>query len=91
MCFVLTGLFLLAFVYHIEFAEALFLLGFPLSLVGLLSINTAMLIRSEGMEPEVLFRRLRRHRTYVQFIGMFSIFVTATYGMYQNLGGAYGF
>jgi hypothetical protein len=43
------------------------------------------------MEPEVLFRRLRRHRTYVQFIGMFSIFVTATYGMYQNLGGAYGF
>jgi hypothetical protein len=91
MCFVLTALFLLAFVYHIEFAEALFFLGFPLSLVGLLSINTAMLISVEGMEADVLFRRLRRHRTYVQFIGMFSIFVTATYGMYQNLGGAYGF
>ena len=85
------ALFLLAFVYHIEFAEALFFLGFPLSLVGLLSINTAMLISVEGMEADVLFRRLRRHRTYVQFIGMFSIFVTATYGMYQNLGGAYGF
>ena len=26
-----------------------------------------------------------RHRLYTQIIGMFSIFVTALWGMYQNL------
>ena len=46
--FVLTSLVLLGFVYAIEFAQALLLLGFPMSLVGLLSLSTARLIRIEG-------------------------------------------
>lgn len=81
----LTSLVLLGFVYAIEFAQALLLLGFPMSLVGLLSLSTARLIRIEGSTGDVLQRRLMRHRLYTQIIGMFSIFVTALWGMYQNL------
>jgi hypothetical protein len=32
-----------------------------------------------------LRKRLLRHRLYSQMIGMVSIFVTALWGMYQNL------
>ncbi|SDG16908.1 component of SufBCD complex [Sulfitobacter delicatus] len=83
--FALTSLVLLAFVYDIEFAQAVLLLGFPMSLVGMLSLSTAKLIRVEGSTGEVLRRRLMRHRLYTQIIGMVSIFVTAVWGMYQNL------
>ena len=85
VCFVLTSLGLMAFYYDVEFAQACFLLVLPMSIVGLLTINTAKLVEAEGMERETIFRRLRIHRVSVQFIGMLSIFVTAIFGMYQNL------
>ena len=81
----LTVLGILGFGYRIEFAQALFLIGFPMSFVGLLSISTASLIRQEDSRGEVLCRRLIRHRFYTQLIGMLAIFVTAMWGMYQNL------
>ena len=36
------------------------------------------------MDREMLYKRLARHRIYVQLIGMLSIFVTSLWGMYQN-------
>jgi len=84
-CFFLTMLGLLAFVYWMEFAQAVFLLALPLSLVGLLSLSTAKLIRADDEGGEKLHKRLARHRIYTQLIGMVSIFVTALWGMYQNL------
>lgn len=84
-CFFLTGLALLGFLYRVEFAQALFLLGFPMSVVGLLSISTARLIQSEDATGEHLCKRLARHRFFVQLVGVVSIFVTALWGMYQNL------
>ena len=84
-CFLLSGLAMLGFVYRVEFAQALFLLGFPMSLVGLLSLSTARLIEAEGSAGAVLRRRLFRHRLYTQAIGTVAIFVTALWGMYQNL------
>lgn len=84
-CFFLTMLALLGFVYGMEFAQALLLLAFPMSLVGLLSLSTARLIHDGGLSGEPLRRRMARHRTYVQIIGMVSIFVTAMWGMYQNI------
>ncbi|MEL6807916.1 MAG: component of SufBCD complex [Pseudomonadota bacterium] len=84
-CFFLTGLALLGFVYGVEFAQAVFLLGFPMSLVGALNLSTARLIQMEQATGEALWRRLARHRTYVQAIGMVAIFVTALWGMYQNM------
>lgn len=92
-----AGLWLLAFVFFLhsalittgffydnEFAQAVFLLLFPMSLIGALSLSTAQVIRQEGSQGEQLHKRLFRHRLYTQFIGMVSIFVTAFWGMYQN-------
>ncbi|KUF11585.1 hypothetical protein [Pseudoponticoccus marisrubri] len=81
----LTGLALLGFVYGIELAQAVFLLAFPMTGVGLLSIASARRIQSGEGQGEALHRRLRLHRMLTQFIGMLSIFVTALWGMYQNL------
>ena len=53
-CFILTGLALLGFVYGVEFAQATFLLGFPMSLVGALNLSTARLIQSEASQGEAV-------------------------------------
>lgn len=90
-CFILSGLVVMGFFYDVEFAQAVFLLGFPLSLVGLLSMSTARLIEMENATGEQLYKRLSRHRIYTQMIGTVSIFVTALWGMLQNLSiGALG-
>jgi len=84
-CFILTGLGMLGFFYGIEFAQALFLLGFPMSIVGMLSMRTARRIAMEEAQGEQLRKRLTRHRIVTQMIGTLAIFVTALWGMYQNL------
>lgn len=88
--FVLTSCALLGFVYFVEFAQALFLLAFPMSLVWLLSIRTALRIRREDAGGELLCKRLSRHRMAVQGIGTLSIFVTALWGMFVNLSPGFG-
>lgn len=85
LCFSLTTLALLGFFYDVEFAQAVFLLALPLSGVGALSLSTARLIQAEEATGERLHRRLMRHRLYTQIIGMVAIFVTALWGMFQNL------
>jgi len=88
---VLTSLALLGFVYWVEFAQAVFLLLFPLSIVALLSLRTARRIRARGAKGEELRRILMRHRFWTQVIGMISIFVTAMWGMAMNYGlGVFG-
>ena len=84
-CFILSTLAMLGFYYKIEFAQALFLLGCPMSMVALLSLNTAHRIEVDNAQGEQLRKRLTRHRLYTQLIGVVSIFVTALWGMYQNL------
>jgi hypothetical protein len=84
-CAILTGLGMLGFLYRIEFAQALFLLGFPLSVVGLVSLSTAHRIEADALHGDALRRRLRLHRIYTQLIGIMAIFVTAMWGMYQNM------
>jgi hypothetical protein len=90
-CAVLSTLAVLGFWYSVEFAQAVFLMLFPLSIVGLLSIRQARHIRRTGERGEALWRRMRRHRFATQSIGMVSIFITAMWGMYQNMAvGALG-
>lgn len=91
LCFALTSLAILAFWYDVEFAQAVFLLAFPMTMVGALSLSTANIIAREQPEGEVLYARLSKHRVITQFIGMISIFVTAMWGMYQNLAVGPGF
>ncbi len=83
--FVLTTLVLLGFIYRIEFAQAVFLLLFPMSLLGLMSLRQAHLIHDNGLSGDDLVSRLGRHRMQTQFLGTISIFCTALWGMYQNL------
>lgn len=83
--FVMTTLALLAFVYANEFAQAVFLLAFPVSIVGLLSVYTARTIDRRALTGHDLYRRLHLHRIATQAIGMVAIFVTALFGMLQNL------
>lgn len=85
ICFFIAALAILGFLYRVEFAQALFLLVLPMSIVGLISVSTAQLIEARNPEGDEMFRHLTRHRIYVQAIGMVSIFVTALWGMYQNL------
>ena len=88
----MTILALTAFYYHVELSQAVFLLLFPLTILGLLSIRTARKIRREGDRDTALIRRLMRHRLMTQIIGFLSIFVTAMFGMYKNLYvGPFGF
>ena len=84
-CFFMTMLILLAVFYAFEFAQAVLLLAFPLSVIALLSVSTAQQIHEESATGDKLYKRLTRHRIYTQVIGMVSIFVTAMWGMYQNL------
>lgn len=89
--FMVTSLAILGFYYWVEIAQALFLLVFPMALVGLLSLSTARLIQDQTLDGVALRMRLTRHRFWVQLIGMLSILVTAMFGMYQNMSiGALG-
>ncbi len=81
----LTSLAILAFYYWVEFAQAVFLLAFPMTLVGLMSLSSARFIRERDLTGEALRKRLMRHRILTQVIGMFAIFITALWGMYQNI------
>ena len=84
LSFTLTTLALLGFVYKVEFCQALFLIGAPMTLVAFMTVMTARHIDKNGDRGEVLRRRLSLHRLAVQVLGMISIFVTAIWGMLQN-------
>jgi hypothetical protein len=101
---VFTVLFVVGFWYGNQFAQAVFLMLFPLSLVGGLSVWTARRLAADGgaggrdgpgAPATTLYSRLRIHRTLTQAVGMIAIFVTAMWGMAQNmatgpLGGPFG-
>ncbi|WP_434481357.1 component of SufBCD complex [Lutimaribacter degradans] len=89
-CFFLTSLALIGFLYEVQMAQAVFLMVFPMSLVGLLSLNTARRIQNRQASGEELRKVLWRHRVMVQVVGMIAIFVTAMWGMYQNLKAGMG-
>lgn len=90
-CFLLTALGVLAFWYGIEIAQAVFLLGFPLAVVGALSLYAAYRISADMPSGAALCRRIVTLRFATQTVGMISIFVTAMYGMYRNLSVVQGF
>ncbi|SDC13079.1 component of SufBCD complex [Ruegeria marina] len=90
-CFILSALAMSGFFYGIEFAQAVFLLAFPLTWVALLNLSTARRIRAGALEGEDLARALGRCRFFTQIIGMVAIFFTSLWGMFQNLSiGALG-
>lgn len=83
--FVITTLVILGFWYSIEFAQAVLFLLVPVSILGLLTVRTSRIIVAGENTGMVLCRRLTRHRLSTQVLGMVAIFVTAMFGMYQNI------
>ena len=81
----LTALGLSAFMYDVEFSQALFLMAVPMAVLAAMSVRTAGIIRANSLSGHELIGRLMRHRFMTQLLGVASIFVTAMYGMYQNL------
>jgi len=81
----ITALAITAFGYNVEFAQAVFFMALPMVILGGLSARTARQIRTNGLQGEELIRRLIRHRFGIQLLGVFSIFITAMYGMWVNL------
>lgn len=81
----LSGLVVLGFVYHVEFAQAVTCLLAPMCLVGAMTVRSAKRIAAGENSGDALFRRLSRHRMSTQAIGMLSIFVTSMWGMWQNM------
>ena len=81
--FVVTSLGVLGFVYGVELGQAAFLLVFPFTLVGVLSVITARQLRETDFDD--LAERLRAFRFKVQSLGMLFIFITALWGMWVNV------
>lgn len=81
----LTVLAILGFLYDIEFCQAVFLLAFPLSFVGILTAMSAHKILRHALTDAALYRELRVHRFHVQLVGIVAITVTAFWGMWQNM------
>lgn len=84
-CFWLSVLAVLAFVYDVEFAAAVFMLLAPMTIVIWLSVRVCRRIRAGENTGAALHHRLIVHRRWTQVIGMISIFVTAMYGAWQNV------
>lgn len=80
--FILVSLAILGFIYQFELAQGLFVLGAPLTVIGLVNMSLAHQLRTQPLLGEELVARLFRVRLLTQLIGMVSIFATAVYGMY---------
>ncbi|OIQ45024.1 MAG: component of SufBCD complex [Roseobacter sp. MedPE-SW] len=84
-CFVLSVLATLGFALNVETAQAVFLLVFPLSLVVLINLKTAQKVIHQEARGEELYKAMTTCRLLIQLLGMLCIFVTALWGMFQNL------
>jgi hypothetical protein len=84
-CFCLTVLALLGFGYGLELAQAVFLLVAPLVLVWVLGVLLARKITSQALLGQARQKVMLRHRRLKQLIATLAIFVTAMWGMYQNM------
>ena len=81
----LSTLVTLGFFYGYEFAQAVFFLVLPMSLIGLLNIYTGGVIRKTEARGRQLRRILAHHRLATQITGVISIFITGMFGMAQNM------
>ncbi|MDD7970181.1 component of SufBCD complex [Roseinatronobacter alkalisoli] len=74
-------IFVLAFGYGLELAQALFLLLLPLTIIRLMALRLAFRVERERLAADRLLRALLRHRLWVQLLGVVIIFLTAIWGM----------
>jgi hypothetical protein len=85
VAFWLTFLGVLGFFYDVEFAQAIFLLMAPMSVVIWRSVVVSRRIAAGITGGEALYSQLVWHRRVTQIIGMLAVTVTALYGTWQNV------
>ncbi|MFN3662462.1 hypothetical protein [Yoonia sp.] len=85
VAFFITMAGMLGFYYGLELAQGLFLLAFPLVIVGALTWRACQRLSAAPLTGEALVKALSNLRFWIQVIAMTAIFVTAVYGMYANL------
>ena len=83
--FVLSALFTAGFLYDFELAQGLFLLAMPMSVTGLITTQQSRRFATKQPAGQALCAALLRIRFWFQVIAVFSIFVTAMFGMYRTL------
>lgn len=81
--FTLTGLALTGWGYGVEFNQAVFLLLCPAMVVLGIGVWTSHRLKADDYQN--VGNMLRQHRTMVQMLGVVFIFLTAFWGMYQNV------
>lgn len=89
--FILSILFMVGFYYGFEFAQGVFLLGFPLSIATVMNFRLCRRFSQKLPQGELLTRTLIRTRFWIQVIAMLSIFLTSLYGMFRILSLPVGF
>ncbi len=87
--FMLASIFMLGFYFRIQFMQAGFLLLFPLSVVGMLSLRLAHHLDDEPLQGEALYRAYVTHRRIKQMIGAMAIMFSTFWGVSQTLFSPY--
>lgn len=81
--FLVSSLAVVGWGYGVEFCQAIFLLICPALIVMAIGVWTSRRLVADGYVN--VANILRQHRTIVQMLGVVFIFLTAFWGMYQNV------
>lgn len=89
--FFFSGLFVMAFGFGMEFAQALVFLITPMAIIGALSMRAAHLVLAGHGADKALHSLMWHLRIYVQVLGFIFILLTAVFGFMHNFtAGFYG-
>lgn len=83
--FILTTLALLGFYYQYEFAQAIFMLAMPTSIVLLMTVKKAKKLQANNYTGDILRKQITGLRFWIQVIGVFALIFTAMWGMFYNM------
>lgn len=87
--FMLATVFMLGFYFKIQFMQAAFLLMFPLTFVGALSLRLAHRLDDAPIFGDQLYRAYVVHRRLKQFVAANAIMFTTFWGVSQTLFSPY--
>lgn len=85
LAFILSALAMMGFYYGWEFAQGMFILGAPLSIIVMINMRLAHQLVATPLTGRDLIRRLFIIRLWTQIVAMVTMFFTAMYGMYYML------
>jgi hypothetical protein len=74
--FALAGLFTIGFVNGIEFAQAAFLILFPLAAIAYSALTLALVVLRNGLREDALLRLLGRRHFWHQIVAVTAMFVS---------------